>query len=310
MMFAAVRAAGVGFALLAQNFWALGATSTINLTVCSLPSAPTIVSPTDGTSTADNAVVVTGIAEANSNVFIYRNGAENASTTASGDGSYSVSIPLVTGNNAIYAQARNNCGGGANSATVNVTRTSSDPEPPPPDGGGEDSTGGGTTGGSTGGSTTTETETEGEVTPTAEEEEPSLDFLQILEPKDGYETSNPAVWLRGLAEAGVRVKIFRDNNQVASVTTDDEGEFALSVSLQSGANVIKVSYTTSEGESVSKSITVHYQPAESLSFFGTIGRAFKEAGLAVLGALQGPGILVLLVLAPMLWFIFRRRRAA
>ena len=86
------------------------------------PAAPVITSPPDGTTVQTATIQVQGTAAATGTLKIFSNGAIVFTGTPAGDGSFSASVPLVLGANAIYAVSSNRAGYGPSSDTITVTR--------------------------------------------------------------------------------------------------------------------------------------------------------------------------------------------
>jgi uncharacterized repeat protein (TIGR01451 family) len=84
------------------------ASSPVNFTVdTSAPAAPTITAPAAGSRTNDTTPDVVGTAEANATVRIYVDGALQGTTTATGSGAFTFTIPapLAEGNRTVTAEA-------------------------------------------------------------------------------------------------------------------------------------------------------------------------------------------------------------
>jgi hypothetical protein len=106
------------------------------------PSAPTISLPTNGSIMTSSQPVIIGMAEANSMVKIYINGAQNGSTTANSSGSwtYTPAAALVDGAYTVKASASDAAGNtGVFSSTITITVDTTAPDAPiviyPADGG-------------------------------------------------------------------------------------------------------------------------------------------------------------------------------
>ncbi len=107
-------------------------TITISFTVAlSLPAAPTITSPADGTTTNESRVVVSGKADLNTEVRLYKNDAyAGASANVDGQGYFSIVLALSEGENRIQATAANRAGEGPRSGQVLVTLDTTLPSAP------------------------------------------------------------------------------------------------------------------------------------------------------------------------------------
>ncbi len=107
-------------------------TITISFTVAlSLPAAPTITSPADGTTTNESRVVVSGKADLNTEVRLYKNDSyAGASANVDGQGYFSIVLALSEGENRLQATAANRAGESPKSAQVLVTLDTTLPSAP------------------------------------------------------------------------------------------------------------------------------------------------------------------------------------
>lgn len=295
------------FALITQNTFLVAATSTIQVSVCSLPSAPTILSPADGTTTTESSIDVSGIAEASSTVHIVRNTQEVASVTVSAGGSYSASASLVLGSNSLHAYVSNPCGNSANSDTITVTRNQP-PSQPPSSGGGGSSTGGSGTTSSPG--TTTSGDGTGSLGPTTTPEttQPSL---HLSSPPDGTITSNPVVIVKGETSADIKVTMYRGEKQMATILSDDAGFFSISVPLEPGNNDIYARLNFEDNEIESNHLNITYQPPQSLSMLGGTIQMIKDALSVVAGIIAdippATWLIFWISVLPIMWWLIKRR---
>lgn len=171
------------------------------------PSAPDLIAADDtGSSNTDNltnksTVTLTGTADSGSIVHIFRGTTELGSGTAAG-GAYSISINLVAGTNAVFANASDAAGNtSANSGTTTITLDNTPPSPAPstPDLATADDTG--------------------------------------VSSTDNV-TNKATVLVTGTAGVGATVKIVQGTTELASGTAAG-GNYSISITLPSeGANVI------------------------------------------------------------------------
>ncbi len=96
-------------------------TRRVNLSLA-VPAAPVILSPPDGAIVQPATVQVTGTAPAFPALRIYRNGERVFTGAAQSNGTFAVPVPLVDGQNLIYAESANLAGASAPSNPVLVTR--------------------------------------------------------------------------------------------------------------------------------------------------------------------------------------------
>jgi RHS repeat-associated protein len=105
-------------------------TFTLNVALPS-PLAPVITAPTDDQKVNQAAFTVRGTAQKNSLVTLYREGSAIGTTQAAADGSFSLSITLVSGLQQLTATATNrNPAPGPLSSAVGITYDSTVPAPP------------------------------------------------------------------------------------------------------------------------------------------------------------------------------------
>jgi hypothetical protein len=101
-------------------------TRRVNLALA-VPGAPSIASPVSGESFQTATVQVQGSAQNSATLKIYRNNALVYTGAPSANGSFSASIDLVDGANALYAESTNRAGTGPKSNTVSITKVSVPP---------------------------------------------------------------------------------------------------------------------------------------------------------------------------------------
>jgi large repetitive protein len=95
------------------------------------PLAPEITSPASNAKVNRESLTLRGTAQANSLVTLYRGGSSLGTATAGADGSFSLAITLVPGQNDLTTTARNrNPAASAASAVVSVTYDNTVPAPP------------------------------------------------------------------------------------------------------------------------------------------------------------------------------------
>lgn len=95
------------------------------------PPAPVLTRPSNGFTTNENSVAVSGsIAADATGIVIYRNGAPIVPPVAVNSGQFQIDIPIVEGNNQIQASATNRGGEGPLSTAVTVTLDERAPDAP------------------------------------------------------------------------------------------------------------------------------------------------------------------------------------
>ncbi|MFZ2633559.1 MAG: fibronectin type III domain-containing protein, partial [Desulfosalsimonadaceae bacterium] len=100
-------------------------------TTLSPPPSPVITAPANGYTTNKQEIVVSGTAEKNSVITLYKNDMAIVNTvTADGTGKFSATITIDTGANAVKAKAANRAGSGPFSNTVTVTLDMTIPQTP------------------------------------------------------------------------------------------------------------------------------------------------------------------------------------
>lgn len=113
------------FDLIARVFDRLGAFTEVSRRVnlaLAVPAAPVILTPADGSTVQPATLQITGTAAASPTLRIYRNGAQVFSGSAESNGTFSVSVPLLDGQNLLYAESVNRAGASEPSNPVMVTR--------------------------------------------------------------------------------------------------------------------------------------------------------------------------------------------
>jgi hypothetical protein len=238
-----------------QLFGLFAASRNISVEVCSPHDNVTIISPEDGTTKGKKSIMVGGYATADAVVSAYRNNSAAGTVTSSSDGSYSLSVPLEFGDNFIYTRTTNPCGQNTDSAPVTVHR----PAPPKEKARNKPLRTTEHTQDSTADPEASPAQSDIPPDDTEPLDQQSLQPV-ITKPADGLVTASPIVLLKGLAALDVLVTITRNNEQVAEVLTDEKGEFAVSVPLVAGKNVITVAYSQPKDNAQSASIEVTYRP--------------------------------------------------
>lgn len=104
-------------------------TYTVTVTHAS-PDAPVITTPSSGLTTRDAALLVSGTAQAGSNVQLLINGQPSGNITAAADRRFSSTVTLVSGSNQIQATATDQYGTSAASSTILVTLDTAVPTSP------------------------------------------------------------------------------------------------------------------------------------------------------------------------------------
>lgn len=281
----------------------------VNVKVC-YPTPhppPTIASPSDGTTTEDSSILLTGEATPNVPVYAYRNDSQVGFVTTGSDGIYAISISLVMGSNALKASTNNDCHTPSFSSTVTVERQVVEPPPSP------------------GPEPTPETPSEPSEEPsqTDEQQPPDADAPGdqperkkspreqppgkarapiILQPQDGTVVHEPFVLVVGEASPLTEIQILRGGHAMAGVLSDDEGRFMARIPLKEGANHL----VAAVGELFSETVIVTYEPSQP-----AINSWFVRGILLVVGL--GLGLLVFTLVwqpafARRIWRILRWRK--
>lgn len=268
------------------------ADSNVNVQVC--PSspypAPMVTSPEDSSTTTESSLLLSGTAVPGVVLYVYRNDTQVGFVSAGGDGSFAIGVSLVMGTNALKASSNNDCSAPAFSNIVTVTRQavqqppdpdpSPDPSPDdqteeipivPPEPGDEADTPG----------TADRPKTPAKETPDASQAGKGSAPV-ILHPKDGARVLEPFVMLIGEAAPNTLVRIFRNGQQVAQVTSDDKGQFVVRINLDEGGN--KLFVTTGKGNDVRKSkevLVVYAPPMPGISLVKVVALAAAAITLGV-----------------------------
>lgn len=112
----------------------LAQASTINSNICTSPvGMPTITSPTSGTQLTAATIVVSGSADADAEVVIIVDDADQTSVVADNNGDYSGSVSVAAGEHTITVRASNPCDSKTSAGiTVIGYAAPSQPDPTPP----------------------------------------------------------------------------------------------------------------------------------------------------------------------------------
>jgi hypothetical protein len=240
------------------------ADSTINSKICTELDAPTITEPAADLETNDDAILVSGLAEAAQVVTVTRNNTGAGAVVAGPDGSFEVLVPLAYGQNAIRAQVSNDCDTVRASAAVTVTRLG---EPEQPEQPGEDP----------------EPQPE---QPTTQTPIPGLDPVtgqrpsqnqggqsgqqpdsghaapltrpRITYPTGGLQFSEGQIRVTGTADVGSVVIIIVNGDVVAQVNVSDSGNWAVTIGLQAGTNTIQAQASRDGQTASSEQVSVEY----------------------------------------------------
>lgn len=239
----------------------LAADTTIGVQVCNTVVAPpSVTNPAADAATADSSIIVSGTGPASTTIYHFRNSAQVGFVTSAGDGSYSLSVPLVVGANVLHTSVLDECNEFVDSPAVTITRTAVPADSIP----GVPTT---TPGSSDSGQTTTTPAVTAPPTPVADTA--GLITPVIHTPKHLDKLSSENIVVTGQAGRLTTVKILLNGKAVAEVLTDDQGRFSVSLSLVEGENHLVVS--SGDGDSLRKStdVVVYYQPPADIDVIGS-----------------------------------------
>ncbi len=222
------------------------ASTTVNVAICqAAPSAPTITSPRNNSTTKSQTVTVSGTSSDHLyEIDIYDNGSLVATTTSDSSGKFGVSINLVKHKNQIVARANNKCGATANSSTVTVTLNgNSSPSAPNSSSNGStpSSSNYGTsiagTSKATSGQSTSPNKTQSSI-PTQSATSGPLKLTVDAPPHDTKKQDS--VFLRGSTNKPSKITVYNNGNEIAKLNTNKDGTFGVLVPLYKGVNAIVV----------------------------------------------------------------------
>ena len=223
------------------------ADTTVGVQVCNtVVGAPSITDPAADANTTESSITVSGTGPASTAIYHFRNGSQVGFVTSAGDGSYSLSVPLVVGSNVLHTSVLDECNQFVDSPPVTITRTAIPATNPP-----ASSTPASTTPGSSP-ATTTGSASEPAAAPAADAS--GLVTPVIDTPKNIDRLNADSIVVTGRAKPLTLVKIYLNGKVVAEVLTDDQGRFSVSVSLVGGENHLVA--TSGEGDSLRKSLDV------------------------------------------------------
>lgn len=258
------------------------ASSSVSVQVCDAATTLAVISPADGTSTNNQSIVVSGYGPGNTAIAIYRNDSQMGTVTSGGDGSYSITTPLVNGSNLLYSRTTNTCDYTTQSNSITVYRQ---PKKAPQ-----------TTAPTHQNVSLTDATQPAPSTVTKTVQQPT-----IFEPKDGTETTSPTVFVRGAAEPGSRVSLLRNEQKVAEIMVDEEGQYAVSISLFTGQNTLQASVLSDQSEIKSSPIRIRYTPTVATTVARTSPSQWKIR-------LMWSALLIIILLVIIIIFLIRRHR--
>lgn len=232
--------------VLTSSLAVLAASSNVSVNVCSIPNAISIISPAEGSINNNAAVVVSGYGPANTNIVLFRNDQQSGSVTSGTDGSYSISVPLDVNQNTLYARITDICGNSSQSSLVSVYRQLP-----------KKSTG------SNNSNTSNQPRVNNLSVQPSDKSIGDITQPKISEPLDGTSTTSPTVFVKGMSQTGVKVKLIRNGTIVAEVMADDDAQFAAAISLVPGENILQASVQNGQSELMSESVRINYQAASS-----------------------------------------------
>jgi hypothetical protein len=224
------------------------ADTTVGVQVCNtVVGAPSVTDPAVDANTTESSITVSGTGPASTAIYHFRNGSQVGFVTSAGDGSYSLSVPLVVGSNVLHTSVLDECNQFVDSPAVTITRTAI-PSTNPPDSSGPAAT----TAGSSPATNTTGSASEPAAAPATDAS--GLVTPVIDTPKNIDRLNAASIVVTGRAKPLTLVKIYLNGKVVAEVLTDDQGRFSVSVSLAGGENHLVA--TSGEGDSLRKSLDV------------------------------------------------------
>jgi hypothetical protein len=255
----------LGYVLGVGGFWlpAFAASTTIQTNICSDFIAPVINEPVTG-STDDSSIQVAGTGEPNMTVAIRDNGLTVGTSLIAGDGTFSLQVPLVVGDNVLIARTADNCKTkDSSSVTIHRNAPPEPPAPPKPN----------TPSSSVPQSNSplppvVETPSEGALPQPSLGQplppkipKPTPGYLRpvITEPRNNHIGNAKKIWVGGKAAPFSTVAIYVNYIVVAIVTADENGSFGAMVELQQGENSLQVRANLGKSAAFSDSITTYFR---------------------------------------------------
>jgi len=236
--------------------WPALAITTVQSQVCSDFAAPAIVSPSNGTQTKDDSIMIEGTGEPGKSVAVLRNDAVQAVSTIAADGSFGFTVTLQRGDNTFIARETNECGTVKDSSPVLVNADLPVPVVPPT----EDES-----------PVPTEQPPVGDLplVPSASNPSPTQPFVpvpsspgfqkpKITQPRNGETVHLDTLLIEGTAAPYSLVTVYVNNTAQAQLFSTREGTYRIRIVLREGRNSIKVRSTRAGKTATSDEITVTY----------------------------------------------------
>jgi hypothetical protein len=230
---------GFASALLAISLFG---STTIHSYICAPPSAPSIASPSNGTSVVTGTpFIVSGIAEPNASIILSDNGVDVVALQADETNHYQGSMTAIaSGSHTISARAERSCGSTVGSSVTVVATTSSVVPIPPISGSIEEPV----------------------VSPPSNgQDTPGELSLVIVSPKNNVTTTESSVFIDGYTSKIATVTITVNGETVAS-TYIPRTFFGMSVPLEIGENTVVISAASTTGTASTTLTVFREQPAE------------------------------------------------
>jgi hypothetical protein len=268
------------------------ATTTIQASICSPFTGPSISEPASGAATEASSAIVKGMGEPAMAVSILDNGTSVGTTTSMPDGS------LTVGTNTLVARQTDGCST-QDSAAVTVTRTAVPPPPsqpsPPPVSPAPPSSPPRQSGGAAPPIlnifTPPASRGNDAVPPTSGYPKPT-----ITQPNMNERFTSHYVWVAGRAQPKSFVTVYVNGVEVARVVASDDGTYGVMVELQRGENTLYVRSSLDGKSAVSDTVKVQFVQPEA------------HASPHLWWWLWLLALLLLLLLLLLYWHIYRRRR--
>ncbi|HEX6416459.1 MAG TPA: hypothetical protein VFZ62_02940, partial [Candidatus Saccharimonadales bacterium] len=224
----------------------------IEAKICTDFQAPVILQPAGNVETDDASVHVSGIAEPTMSVSIIRNNVNVGATTAAGDGTYGMNVPLLAGDNVFSAVTENDCNTVKRSTNVVVHRVVETPEPGEPD---EDEP---FVPDEIPGPIQLQLSTLSPLNSSMIQEPDSSGYQKpiIILPKTGEKIASGSVWVSGRAQPRSIVTLYLNGKSVAYVIVSEKGTFGILAALQPGTNTLQVRSQIEGWAATSNTVTV------------------------------------------------------
>jgi hypothetical protein len=271
------------------------AVTTVQSQVCEDFAEPAIVSPSDGTQTTDDTVMIEGVGAPGKTVVMTRGSSTVGTSTVASDGSFGFTVPLEQGDNTFIARESNECGTEKDSSPVTVYADLPVPPVTEPAGGNGESSGNGSSQPVASAPSEPSEGAIGERFP-PRPNTPGFEKPKVTSPRDGTTVYLDTLLVKGSAAPGSLVTIYVNGVSQAQVVSSQQGTFQVRVVLEEGVNTIKIRSVLGGKTATSDGIKVTYirKITATLSRPLSTGEIINTIAAAVAAVVGGAAVAALL----------------